>query len=176
MQAQGSMRAKPLKLHEQYVLLYMGTRRLLIARQDTGRRRTVAMIEDERQWERFVRALESGEGEVAAVHAIDATPERKYALTKLGPGDYLLPSNDAKTLWRLRSYEDGPDYGLDPSAYPRNFTRWAVWRWTGNIHDALAIAESVENGEDYDKWDHHKDGHETRRQAVNAALRAERER
>lgn len=36
---------------------------------------------------------------------------RRWALSKLGPGDYLLPSNDSRTLWRLTAYEDGADFG-----------------------------------------------------------------
>lgn len=70
MPTQGSTRATPLTFHQQYVLLDMGTR-LLIARQDMSRRRTVAMIENRDQWDRFVAAIESGADEVAAVHAID---------------------------------------------------------------------------------------------------------
>jgi hypothetical protein len=34
--------------------------------------------------------------------------ERKYAMVRLGAGDYLLPSNDAQTMWRISKYwEDG---------------------------------------------------------------------
>ena len=36
------------------------------------------------------------------------TVARKYALTKIDPGDYLLPSNDATVLYRIRKYTDGP--------------------------------------------------------------------
>lgn len=32
---------------------------------------------------------------------------RKYQMTKLHDGSYLLPSNDAKTLWRLAKGADG---------------------------------------------------------------------
>jgi len=36
------------------------------------------------------------------------TVERKYALIRLSKGDYLLPSNDGQTLWRIYTYgEDG---------------------------------------------------------------------
>jgi hypothetical protein len=44
---------------------------LVIVRQDDGVRRTVCFVEREEQWTRFVAAIESGAGEVAAVHAID---------------------------------------------------------------------------------------------------------
>ena len=34
--------------------------------------------------------------------------ERKYALTRVTSGDYIVPSNDGATLWRISRYtEDG---------------------------------------------------------------------
>lgn len=48
-----------------------------------------------------------------------STTERKYAMTRIATGDYLLPSNDARTIWRIERYTDGPSLGLD---WPR------VWR------------------------------------------------
>lgn len=42
------------------------------------------------------------------------TPERKYALRKVGKGDWLLPANDVETsgrFWRLSTYEEGPSHG-----------------------------------------------------------------
>lgn len=99
--------------------------------------------------------------------------ERKYVLTKLGVGDYLLPSNDAQTLWRIRSYEDGPTWGLDPEVFPRDFKLWSIYRWTGNAEDAHAIAASVEN-DDFDLWEtYDQGGYRTRREAVEAALAAQ---
>lgn len=32
--------------------------------------------------------------------------ERKYQMTRLRRGDYLLPSNDRRTLWRIYAYEE----------------------------------------------------------------------
>lgn len=32
--------------------------------------------------------------------------ERKYQMVRVGEGDYLLPSNDGKTLWRIYTYEE----------------------------------------------------------------------
>lgn len=32
--------------------------------------------------------------------------DRKYQMTRLAKGDYLLPSNDAQTLWRIYTYEE----------------------------------------------------------------------
>lgn len=37
--------------------------------------------------------------------------ERRYAMIRVESGVYLLPSNDARTLWRLAAYtEDGSAY------------------------------------------------------------------
>lgn len=57
------------------------------------------------------------------------TVERKYAMTRLGAGDYLLPSNDARTVWRISRYEDGPSHGLEE--WPRDMMVWGAWRYTG---------------------------------------------
>lgn len=57
------------------------------------------------------------------------TAERKYALTKVKPGDYLLPSNDAKMIWRIARYTDGPTTGL--MDWSRDREVWGVWRWEG---------------------------------------------
>jgi len=40
------------------------------------------------------------------------TTARKYVMTRIDKGDYLLPSNDGETLWRIRQYMDGPSWGL----------------------------------------------------------------
>lgn len=56
--------------------------------------------------------------------------QRKYALTKVGKGDWLLPSNDGRTIWRIAQYEDGPSHGLID--WPRDERVWGVWKWTGH--------------------------------------------
>ncbi len=59
-----------------------------------------------------------------------ATVQRKYALMKVRAGDYLLPDNDGKTIWRLARYEDGPSFGWRD--IPRDEFFWGVWRWDGS--------------------------------------------
>ncbi len=44
-----------------------------VMRRDPDHSRTVAIIDDRSQWDRFVAALEAGANEVAAVRAIDET-------------------------------------------------------------------------------------------------------
>ncbi len=96
--------------------------------------------------------------------------ERKYALTKVATGDYLLPSNDALTIWRLQSYVDGPSHGLDD--WPRDRTLWRVLRWTGDL-DAIpaALARESEDCEAFSRgWQECDDGLATRREAIDRAL------
>jgi len=91
------------------------------------------------------------------------TVERKYAMTRIATGDYLLPSNDAQTLYRLRSYVDGPSGGLD---WPRDRTLWCVARWVGEL-DPNATIETLL---DMDRWDDVATCLDTRREAIVAAL------
>lgn len=62
----------------------------------------------------------------------ESTPQRKYALTRIGPGDYLLPSNDGQTIWRIAKYEDGPSHGVEGMDRDRDF--WGVWKWNERGH------------------------------------------
>lgn len=94
-------------------------------------------------------------------------PTRKYVLTKIGKGDYLLPSNDGCTLWRLRIYEDGPSHGLD---WPRDLTLWAIWRWDRPINADAGSLDTVDPYE-WARWEHVEGGCETRAEAIDAALR-----
>lgn len=90
-------------------------------------------------------------------------PERKYALTKIAAGDYLLPSNDGKKLWRIAVYEDGPSHGLDT---PRDRSYWGVWRWTGDVGEGSYVDTT-----DWSQWDLWCQSHDTRAAAINAALK-----
>lgn len=92
-----------------------------------------------------------------------ATVERTYQLTKVRPGDWLLPSNDAKQIWRVCRYRDGADYGL--ADVKGNWDVWAVWRWT----DPVTINGFVDV-EDWSRWESVSDGYKTRRDAIAAAL------
>lgn len=55
---------------------------------------------------------------------------RKYALTRIAAGDYLLLANDGKTVWRLATYtEDGSAIGNRDK--PLTGTFWGTWLYTG---------------------------------------------
>ena len=90
--------------------------------------------------------------------------ERKYVLTKVAAGDYLLPSNDGQTIFRLRRYEDGPSHGLED--WPRDREFWGVWKWTG-------LVTRYGPAPDPDQWDwEFQEGlMDKRGEAIDAAMR-----
>ena len=92
-----------------------------------------------------------------------ATVERNYAMTRLGAGDYLLPSNDATILWRVCRYdEDDAQRQV-----------WGYWRWGGTFADTeqvrATIAEAITMG-DWSRWTFWAGPYRNRRDAVEAAL------
>ena len=94
------------------------------------------------------------------------TIERKYALTKVAAGHYLLPSNDGKTLWRLLRYEDGPSHGIVD--WDKDEMFWGVWRYT------LAFDGTLEPDQ-LDAWTFWEQIAQTstRREAIDAAMEYE---
>lgn len=99
--------------------------------------------------------------------------ERKHALVNVGPHDYLLVSNDERTLWRLTTYIDGPSMGL--AEWPRDRTFWGVWRYIGPLRwQTGELTEyQVEQLLDWSDWDGPNDLHlTTRRAAMVDALRS----
>lgn len=94
-----------------------------------------------------------------------SNPQRKYALTKIKAGDYLLPSNDGKTIWRFAQYEDGPSHGLD---WPRDVVVWALWRWRDPV-DLLGAVDT----EDWEGWQEVANALGRRSDAIAEAMRIE---
>lgn len=93
------------------------------------------------------------------------TVERKYAMTKIEKGDWLLPSNDGKTVWRIRICTElapSPDGHGD-----REVDHWEIWRWLGSTLTAFAGGDV----EDWSQWDFYEGYHKTRKDAVDSALR-----
>lgn len=92
-------------------------------------------------------------------------PERKYVLTRIAKGDYLLPSNDGRTLWRLRIYEDGPTHGLED--WPRDRTFWGLWKLTSHF-DGTLDPDTLDDWGRWEPWDEYLP---TRAAAIKSALR-----
>lgn len=93
------------------------------------------------------------------------TVKRKYALTKVAAGDYLLPSNDAQTIWRIAQYVDGPSYGI-VEGMDRDRQFWGVWRSIDRITGDATIDPS-----DWSRWEMYDQGYDRRSDAIDAALR-----
>jgi hypothetical protein len=110
----------------------------------------------------------SSENDIATAAGVTKPIERKYALAKIEAGDWLLPGNDGKTLWRLVKSEDGPSYGLDPDTFPDDFTVWLAYKWEGRgrpeTEDDLLL--------DGVQWSCHIQ-ESSREEAIQAALRSE---
>lgn len=87
--------------------------------------------------------------------------ERKYVLTKVAAGDYLLPSNDRLRIYRLAVYEDGPSHGLDTD---KDRTYWGVWRWSRPMDGYLDVT-------DWNLWEMVESLLPSRKAAIEAALR-----
>lgn len=96
------------------------------------------------------------------------TPERKFVLTKVGVGDYLLPGNDGRTLWRLRTYEDGASFGLEH--YDHDFTRWGLYRYVHPLR-SFDIQFTKDELDEWDLWETVDTDFPTRRAAIAEALR-----
>lgn len=103
-------------------------------------------------------------------------PQRRYALTKLNKGDYLLPGNDAKSVWRISQYEeDGSlERGDDGTVVIGTF--WQVARLAdpvllsrvilGNIdHDDMELLDG------WSVWEIADGPLSTRKAAIESALR-----
>jgi hypothetical protein len=90
-------------------------------------------------------------------------------MIRLGAGDYLLPSNDAKTLWRLATYgETGDAERPDGSKVVGTF--WGVWRWDGGMPSIEQLAASMEEDEWF-RWEFWAGPFSRRSDAIAEALR-----
>lgn len=105
---------------------------------------------------------------------------RKYTMTRLGKGDYLLPSNDAKTLWRVYAYEeDGtatyqteftPGKGPTGPEYVLRGRFWALAR-----RPMPDMGFFVSDLFEWDDWEFWAGPLQTREQAIRYALSQEDE-
>jgi hypothetical protein len=92
-----------------------------------------------------------------------AAVERKYALSRIAAGDYVFPSNDGNTIWRVSRYTEGPSSGLDH--LPRDRDYWGLWKW----HEPVSTGGFIDTGS-FERWDLVDSLYDTRAEAINAAL------
>lgn len=101
--------------------------------------------------------------------------ERKYALTRLNAGDYLLPSNDGTTLLRVSSYvEDGSGGNYIAGKWtPVVGTFWNCYRFIGTMTEAERILiDDPDTLLDWDEWREIECGLRTRKEAIQSGLAA----
>lgn len=97
------------------------------------------------------------------------TPTRTHRMIRLGKGDYLLPSNDAQTLWRIATYEDGPSHGVVD--WPKDITLWGIWKWDGGMPTVDQVAAALDEGLWTDRWEFWEGGYRKRSDAIEGALK-----
>lgn len=93
--------------------------------------------------------------------------ERQYAMTRVKAGDYLLPSNDALTLWRIYQYEEEGTLEYDDGTKLVG-TFWACAR-RPMPHEGTPMIDVVEWSED---WQHWAGPFKSRKEALEDALRS----
>lgn len=97
--------------------------------------------------------------------------DRKYQMTRLRKGDYLLPSNDGGTLWRLATYEE--DGGAENwQGRTITGTYWALWKWDGGFPTGDQLAASIE-ANDWTRWQFWAGPLSSRQSAIVEALQVE---
>ena len=100
--------------------------------------------------------------------------ERRYQMTRLAKGDYLLPSNDLQTLWRISSYEeDGSAIGTraDGTEYEITGTFWQAARYVVPLQE-VDVDRLVEDVDDWERWSVAYHMERSRAAAIEAALSA----
>lgn len=97
--------------------------------------------------------------------------ERRYSLVRVAAGDYLLPSNDRETLWRIYSYRE--DGSLEVERAGGGFRKvtgqfWAAARYKRSLEPTVLPDDALE----WDNWETWEAGCATRAEAIEEALRA----
>jgi len=95
------------------------------------------------------------------------TVERKYQMVKVKAGDYLLPSNSGKSIWRIYRYEDGPSHGLQDMK--KDVTLWGYARYRGTP-EQLTRDVDMDWEWDWEQWVIVSDWLYKRQDAINGAL------
>lgn len=79
--------------------------------------------------------------------APELLPERRYALHRVGAGDYTCVSNDQRTLWRFHTYVDGHVHGLcDADGKPVAYAERTFWRAVHVDRELAAACGSWSDG------------------------------
>ena len=103
---------------------------------------------------------------------------RKYAATRIEAGDYLIPSNDATTIWRVNSYKDNGVYiewksndaGLMHLGGPAR-TRWQAHRYKLTVAQLDALGDELPRDFlEWDQWQYDSGDYPTKAAAIKAVI------
>jgi hypothetical protein len=100
--------------------------------------------------------------------------ERKYQMTRVRAGVYLLPSNDLQTLWRISSYTEHGDGEWANGRVIRG-TFWETARHTTPLPKIAPHLIGDDEALDFlwgDQWESYSFVHPTRAEAIESALSA----
>ena len=102
----------------------------------------------------------------------DQRTQRKYALTRIKAGDYLLPGNDGRTLWRIYSYEeDGSgEWCVNGKWVKITGTYWGVMKY--DPYGVVDFSNLPDDFLEWDRWSSWGSLLATRQAAINEVLRA----
>jgi len=94
------------------------------------------------------------------------TTQRRYQLTRVRAGDYIVPTNDGKTLLRISSYEETGDGEELVNGKWRKITGtyWSAHRYELTVEQMHArYGDDIpDDFLDWDRWEHVAGGFGTR--------------
>ena len=96
------------------------------------------------------------------------TNSRKYRMTRLKAGDYLLPANDRSVLWRITRYvEDGSAEWVSVGSERKKIIGafWSVWRYKRQFQQHEPVSTEWD---DYEQLDSVL---RSRSEAIDAAMK-----
>lgn len=101
--------------------------------------------------------------------------ERKYSLHRIGPGDYLLPSNDGQTIWRIQQYEEDGSAEVELWSGKRKRLKgryWAAYRYAGPRRYSVGRFPVADDVSEWANWEMFDSLLPSRRKAIAVALEA----
>jgi hypothetical protein len=98
--------------------------------------------------------------------------QRRYVLTKIEPGDYLLPGNDGRSLWRIKRGTELEPVRSGGGCLVHEWTRtvhvWEAWRYLGRISAGRDLPDDFL---EWSEWELMASWCATRAKAIREAVR-----
>jgi hypothetical protein len=99
--------------------------------------------------------------------------QRKYQMTRIEAGDYLVPSNDSTELWRFTRYEEDGSLADDDGGNKVVGMFWRAGRFNGTLDQAQALMNrDPDEFLDWSRWFEQDSLLPSRKAAIEVMLRA----